>query len=74
MSLFLQAIEKIAFLARKADVAGTPRISITFDTDADEARFMVEINRDVNNTIHFKHHQIAKYEDFTIYGVNVRIL
>lgn len=44
MSLFLQSIEKIAFLARKADVRGTPRISISFDNEADEARFLREIN------------------------------
>jgi hypothetical protein len=74
MSLFLQAIEKIAWLFRKADVTGTPRISITFDNQADEARFLRELNRDINNVIAFQHNSIGKYSEFTIYGVNVRIL
>jgi len=31
MSLFLQAMDKIYYLCKKADVIGTPRISLTFE-------------------------------------------
>ncbi len=74
MSQFLQALERISYICRKADVIGTPRISITFDNDADTTRFAAELNRDINNIIAFKHHKIGEYSEFTIYGINVRLL
>lgn len=74
MSLFLQAIDKISYLVKRADITGTPRISISFDNDADQARFMIELNRDINNVIHFKHHQIAKFEEIEVYGIKVRLI
>ncbi len=74
MSLFLQAIQNIAYLTRKSDVVGKPRISISFDTDADEARFLVELNRDIANTVNFKYNNIAKYSETDIYGITVRIV
>lgn len=74
MSLFLKAINEISYLVKRADVIGTPRISISFDTDADQYRFMAELNRDINNTIRFEHHHIAKYKEVEIYGIKVRFL
>jgi hypothetical protein len=67
-------IDKMSYLSKKADVIGTPRISITFDNDADTARFLRELNRDIDNTINLKYNRIGQYQEFTIYGVNVRIL
>ncbi len=73
MSLMLQALNKISYLARKADVVGTPRISITFDTPTDGARFEVELKRDMHH-LHLPYKSSLDVNVFVAYGIEVRIL
>lgn len=74
MSLFLKAMKEISQIARQADVQGEPRISLTFDTEVDKARFKIELERDINNVISMKYDKIINASEFKIYGISVRIL
>jgi len=74
MSLFLKAIQDIAQLVRQADVIGEPRISLTFDSEPDKARFRRELERDINNTLALRFDKIINASEFKIHGISVRIL
>ncbi len=56
------------------ETCNTGTVTLTFDNDADTARFIVEMNRDINNTINVQYNRIARYTEFSAYGVKVRII
>lgn len=74
MSLFLKAMSELSQIAQKADVIGEPRLTLTFDTEADKARFKKELERDINNVIAMKYDKIINASEFLVYGIKVRIL
>lgn len=74
MSEFQRAVDLINFMARKADCKNPPRISLSFDTPGDRARFEQEIKREMDP------YQMSwgvpswDMREFTLHGVKVRIL
>jgi hypothetical protein len=71
MSILLRSIEQFSLFCRKADVVGTPRLSISFDSERDAAYFEREVQRELRGTLPT---WVPPTGEFTIYGVHVRIV
>ena len=50
------------------------RISISFASPSDKARFEIELKRDIENAIEYKYHSVIDASVFKIYGIEVRVL
>ena len=73
MSIF-KAIYELQAMCRKADVVGTPRLSISFDDERDKQYFEAELKREIEaKTPGVVTHYIP-INDMTLYGIRVRII
>ena len=75
MAGLVRAIHEIGTLARQADVQGTPRVSITFDTERDRAVFRAECKRqmDAEGLTRFSDSPWG-FSEVAIAGVRVRVI
>lgn len=71
---FRRAVHELAWFCRKADVAGTPRLSISFDTERDAAFFERELRRELQFEILLPQSDMPLHGEFKIYGIEIRIL
>lgn len=73
--MLFEAIHRIAELAAKSDVHGTPRVSISFDSPADAARFRAEAEREIKAAgLSMTYDGHMDLHNCKIHGVDVRIL
>lgn len=74
MSEFTKAIDLINYVALKADCKNTPRVSLSFDTSGDRARFEQELKRELEPYQMSWGSQSWDMREFTLRGVKVRVL
>lgn len=75
MSILFQAMHAISTLAAQADVHGKVRVSITFDSEADRARFSHEAERQIRaGGLVLCNDRFLNLESATIHGVDLRIV
>lgn len=75
MSDMMKSFGYLRQLCDRADVVGTPRVSITFDSDRDKALFEAEMMRQIKNTVHFRQTDFfgGSVGQMTIYGIKLRL-
>ncbi len=68
-----KSISEIIHVARKADCKEMPRVSISFNSMSDKARFEHEVKREFSH-ISLRPVDSMSLSEFTVMGVKVRIL